>query len=92
MTWLNRLRQRKPLLDEEGFLHSDPWIDQNDANQRTQERISRKEINAEQAEKLGLFHDEGYLPISLALDGQIFDQIDDDVERLWQGAAQPCIW
>ncbi len=84
MTWLNRLRKRKPLLDEDGFLHSDLWIEQNDALERTREKISRKEISAEQAEKLRLFHDEGHLAISLVLDDQIFDQIDDDVERLWR--------
>lgn len=84
MTWMNRLRRRKPLLDEEGFLHSDLWIDQQDAHQSTREKIFRKEISIEQADKLRLFHDEGYLGISLALDDQIFDQIDEDVERLWQ--------
>ena len=76
------------LLDAKGRLVSDLWVDQPEAAGRIEEKLAKGEISAEQGENLQHFVDRGYLTFSLDLDQKICDQIDAEVERLWQDRPQ----
>jgi phytanoyl-CoA hydroxylase len=65
-------------------LPSDLWLDQPDAHERINEELAAGRISAEEAERLRMFTDVGYLTFSIDIDADFSEAFDDDVARLWQ--------
>jgi phytanoyl-CoA hydroxylase len=64
--------------------HSNLWLDQPDAHDRIDARGATGEISPEQASQLHGFVDNGYLTLSLGLDQQFCDALDDEIAELWK--------
>lgn len=65
-------------------LESHLWLDQPDAARRIEERQRRGELNAEQAERLRFFAEEGYLTLQLDVDPELLDAVIAGADRLWR--------
>jgi hypothetical protein len=65
-------------------LQSDLWLDQPDAHERIEERVSSGRVSEAEAVLLHGFVDEGYMKFPLALDEDFCAGFEADVARLWQ--------
>ena len=65
-------------------LPSDLWLDQPDAHERIDKRLAAGELSADDAARLRVFVDEGYLTFSLDLGPDFCAAFDADVSRLWE--------
>jgi ectoine hydroxylase-related dioxygenase (phytanoyl-CoA dioxygenase family) len=72
------------LLDANGQMISNLWLDQADAHDRIEERRSTNRIDDADAEMLHGFVDDGYITLSLGLDADFLDAFERDVERQWR--------
>jgi phytanoyl-CoA hydroxylase len=70
-------------LVENGQLRSDLWLDQPDAHARIDARLAAGTISHDEADRLRLFVDKGYLTTHIDLDGAAADAFDAQVGRLW---------
>jgi phytanoyl-CoA hydroxylase len=70
-------------LDANKQMISDLWLDQPDAHGRIDERLAAGELSSTDAERLRQFTDEGYLTLSIGLDGEFSAAFDGDLDRLW---------
>ena len=66
------------------FIPSDLWFDQPDAHGHIDQQYQNNLVSTEQAKCLHHFVDQGYLIFSLDLDAQVYQDIQDCVERLWR--------
>jgi phytanoyl-CoA hydroxylase len=74
----------RPLLDENGALISDLWLDQPDAHHRLDARVASGSLADADAVLLRSFVDDGYLITSIPLDAAVTDTLDAEIGRLWQ--------
>lgn len=65
-------------------VRSDLWLDQPDAHERIEARRAAGEVSETEAEKLHGFVDNGYTTISLGLDQEFCDTLDDEISALWK--------
>lgn len=63
---------------------SDLWLDQPDAHSRIDLRAGRGELEAEQAEKLHGFVDQGFMAVRLECPDSLFEQFEKDVDQVWK--------
>lgn len=75
---------RDPALDAGIELASDLWLDQGDAAAQIDARRAAGDLDAEQAERLRFFAQNGYLIFKLALPARALDEVVAGVDRLWQ--------
>lgn len=73
-----------PVLDHEKRLVSDLWVDQPDALDGVDRRLSAGTITEAEADQLRRFVDEGYLITNCELDASFTDALADDVDRIWR--------
>lgn len=71
------------------FLASGLWLDQPDAHRQIETRLAKGELDADQAEKLRQFVDQGYVTFPLAAPGAMLDDLVAGVDRLWRTEPKP---
>ncbi len=64
-------------------LQSDLWLDQPDAHERIEERLTGALISPDEATRLHTFVDSGFLTFSIDLDAGFCEAFDDDVNGFW---------
>src|SRR5258708_4796959 len=64
-------------------LQSDLWLDQPDAHDRVDERLAGGLVSPDEAARLHVFVDSGFLTFSIDLDAGFCEGFDDDVSRFW---------
>jgi hypothetical protein len=64
-------------------LQSDLWLDQPDAHERIDERLTADLISTDEAARLHTFVDSGFLTFSIDLDASFCEAFDDDVSGFW---------
>jgi ectoine hydroxylase-related dioxygenase (phytanoyl-CoA dioxygenase family) len=80
-----------PLTDQ-GLLASDLWIDQPGAHERIASLRQKGEVTSEQTEQLARIVDQGYLRFSLGLPDQIYDDVQEAVDRVWRERPPDLAW
>jgi phytanoyl-CoA hydroxylase len=71
-------------LDAGKQLISDVWVDQPDAHDRVEERLTQGRINEVEAGRLHHFIEEGYLTTTLGLDDAFAAEFERDLDRIWR--------
>jgi ectoine hydroxylase-related dioxygenase (phytanoyl-CoA dioxygenase family) len=72
------------LLDAEGRMVSDLWLDQPDTQARLEARYAEGSLSAADAIRLGHFAEHGFLTTHIDLDAAATATLDDEIGRLWQ--------
>ncbi|HSR54057.1 MAG TPA: phytanoyl-CoA dioxygenase family protein [Acidobacteriota bacterium] len=75
--------QASQVVDDKGRMVSDLWLDQPDAPQEIEKRRQEGRITDQEAENLSHFVEKGYLAIHLDFPEDKLDQINRDVDKLW---------
>lgn len=71
------------VLDSEGRLVSDLWLDQPDAEERVAQRLRKGDFDSPTAEALVDFVRSGFLRVHLD-EPELIRQIEEDVDRIWE--------
>jgi phytanoyl-CoA hydroxylase len=79
---------REKVLNPDGTLQSELWLDQPDAHQKVANRLADAEISSEEADNLNLFIDRGYMIFDLDITESIIDNIRTTVDLLWNARPQ----
>jgi len=66
------------------YVHSDLWLDQPDAHDRIEARCAAGMLTPDEAEKLHGWVDNGYTTISLGLDDAFCNDLNSEVDALWE--------
>jgi ectoine hydroxylase-related dioxygenase (phytanoyl-CoA dioxygenase family) len=71
-------------LDQRKQLISDLWLDQPDAHEQIDRRLSARTLAAADAARLHHFTDNGYLTAPLGFGAEVGDRMEADIEELWR--------
>jgi ectoine hydroxylase-related dioxygenase (phytanoyl-CoA dioxygenase family) len=74
-----------PANDETHSLYGGLWIDRSSWSDVLERKMRQGVINDELAEQIRAFVRDGYLVIPRAVDDEIIERVNEDVERVWSG-------